>query len=209
MVGKPNEIPKEVEEKVLQEISYNPLTGEFTWKKPGRGRRRNGRAGSPHSAGYTMIYIRVNGVSYNILAHRLAWFMSYGVWPESLIDHINGEKDDNRLINLRAVTSSQNSMNKGKYLTHTQTYRRTITHGVFVGVDQMKGGRWRATCARKYLGMYDTPEEAALAYNKEALRRFGECAVLNEVDLPNESCHKDNTPTDLANGSEGDGIWTT
>ena len=181
MVGKPNEISKEVEEKVIQEISYNPLTGEFTWKKPGRGRRRNGRAGSPHSAGYIMISIRVDGVPYNILAHRLAWFMSYGVWPESFIDHMNGEKDDNRIVNLREATSVQNGVNRGKYLTNTQTDRRTITHGVYVGVDQMKSGRWRAICARKYLGMYDTPEEAALAYNKEAKRRFGDFAHQNNV----------------------------
>ena len=189
MTTKPNEIPEEVGQKAIEELAYNPLTGEFTWKKPGRGRRRNGKAGSPHSGGYVSIYLNVGGHGYNILAHRLAWFMSYGVWPENFIDHINQEKDDNRLVNLREATCTQNQMNKGKYLTHTQTHTRTITHGVFVGVDQMKSGRWRAICARKYLGCYDTPEEAALAYNKEAKRKFGEYAHQNDVDFNIESWH--------------------
>ena len=193
------DLPEELSEKLKEEIHYDPLTGDFFWKKPGLGRRRNGTAGTKRKDNYCTIFLKVGGVDYNIPAHRAAWFLSYGYWPENFIDHINQQKDDNRLVNLREATPAQNLMNKGKYLTHTQMDRRTITHGVFVGVDQMKGGRWRAMCARKYLGMYDTPEEAALAYNKEALRRFGEYAVLNDVDLPNESCHKDNTPTDLTN----------
>lgn len=176
---KPENFPDALNNALVENLEYSPLTGCFRWKKPGRGRRRDGSAGSPHSGGYTMLYIRVDGVAYNLPAHRVAWFLSHGSWPKHYIDHINQEKGDNRLENLRQATPSQNLMNKGKYLTNSQTNTRTITHGVYVGVDQMKSGRWRAICARKYLGCYDTPEEAALAYNKEAERRFGEYAQLN------------------------------
>lgn len=176
---KPNDLPIELNNALIENLEYFPLTGVFKWRVPGRGRRRNGLAGSPHSGGYTKICICVDGVKYYILAHRVAWFMSHGVWPNHFIDHINGVKNDNRIVNLREATKSQNLMNKGKYLTDRQTDTRTITHGVYVGVDQMKSGRWRAICARKYLGCYDTPEEAALAYNKEAERKFGEYAQPN------------------------------
>lgn len=176
------DIPEEVSEALKEQIRYDPLSGKFFWNNPGLGRRRNGQAGSMRKDKYCTIFLKVNGVEWNIPAHRAAWFLSYGYWPEYFIDHINQKKDDNRLVNLREATPSQNLMNKGKYLTDTQTNRRTITHGVYVGVDQMKSGRWRAICARKYLGTYDTPEEAALAYNKEAKERFGKYAHQNVVD---------------------------
>ena len=79
---------------------YNPDTGEI--RKGGIPRSLN-----KNKAGY----LRTNYLSKQVYQHRLAFFLMEGRWP-SEIDHINGDKSDNRWSNLREVTRSQNSMNK-------------------------------------------------------------------------------------------------
>jgi len=76
-----------------------------------------------------------------ILAHRLAWFIFYGKWPEGTIDHINGDPKDNRIENLRDVPHEENMRNCKK--------RKDNTSGV-TGVYYHKlSGKWQA---RGYLG---------------------------------------------------------
>lgn len=84
-------------------LHYNPNTGIFVNKK------KNKITGSVHSKGY--ISIGVCGKVY--LAHRLAWLYVYGYLPDMQIDHINHNKQDNRINNLRVVTNSENHKNKG------------------------------------------------------------------------------------------------
>src|SRR5258705_11915799 len=83
---------------------YDPISGLFIRKITWAGNRAGDIAGYVGGRGY--IYIGILG--YRILAHRLAWFYSYGVWPDDHIDHINGCKIDNRLENLRIITNAQN-----------------------------------------------------------------------------------------------------
>src|SRR5215468_6803827 len=64
-------------------------------------------AGCRKTDGY--VHIGVDGRTYS--AHRLAWFYVYGVWPEHDIDHMNGVRGDNRLVNLREATHIQNCRN--------------------------------------------------------------------------------------------------
>jgi hypothetical protein len=60
-------------------------------------------------------YIVVNGICGKVFrAHRLVWFYHYGVWPDNLIDHINGIKTDNRIVNLRDVSNRVNGQNRKK-----------------------------------------------------------------------------------------------
>lgn len=97
-------------------LHYDSLTGVFTRIKPIGVRHATGAvAGSAHNAGY--INIGVGGKKY--LAHRLAWLYVYGEWPKHHIDHINRNRSDNRICNLRDVTTQQNLSNSSNYCTNT------------------------------------------------------------------------------------------
>jgi hypothetical protein len=102
-------------------------------------------------------------------AHRLAWLYSYGVWPREEIDHINGEKSDNRLTNLRLATHSENRANAGPQKNNSSGYKG-------VGFNK-KTGKWRATIRKDRrpisLGYFATAEEAHSAYKGAAVRLFG------------------------------------
>lgn len=92
------------------------------------------------------------------------------------VDHINHNTLDNRKSNLRLATRSQTNQNR----IGTKRYK-----GVYFDRDR-KGKRWRANIKIfkrvKYLGRYATAAEAATAYNKAAIKEFGEFAYLNKVD---------------------------
>lgn len=88
-----------------------------------------------------------------------------------MVDHKNGNRLDNRRSNLRAATDPQNSFN-----------RRPLSATGYKGVYRYKRyNKWRAEIQKKFLGIFDSPEEAAEAYNVEAFRRFGSFAWLNNV----------------------------
>jgi len=89
-------------------LSYNSDTGVFTWLVSNSPRVKVGsRAGHINSLGYTIIGI--NNKLYN--AHRIAWLYEYGEFPQKHIDHINGDRSDNSIDNLRDVSQHSNSKN--------------------------------------------------------------------------------------------------
>lgn len=89
-------------------LHYDLDTGVFRWRVRAAANVKEGDiAGCINGTGYR--YIVINGKMHR--AHRLAWFWVKGKWPAGDIDHINGDKDDNRLVNLRVVTNSQNQKN--------------------------------------------------------------------------------------------------
>jgi hypothetical protein len=108
----------------------------------------------------------VDGKVYRV--HHLVWMYHHGHFvPE--IDHINRDRDDNRIENLRPCTHSQNLGNS-----------RARVHK-YKGVTFCKATqKWRAQL-NGHLGRFDTMEEAALAYNAAATAHFGEFANLNKV----------------------------
>lgn len=111
------------------------------------------------------------------LMHRLIM----NVPANKYIDHINGNTLDNRKQNLRICTHAQNMLNKKQVATNN-------TSG-FKGVSWNKhAGRWmsKINIHRKqlYIGLFDTKEEAALAYNKMALKLHGEFANVNTITTP-------------------------
>ncbi len=146
--------------KTLKNIStYNKHTGLFvSLINSIRGDRKVGdKMGYTDNRGY--ISFRIGGVTHK--AHRLAWLYEYGSWPKNQIDHINGDKSDNRIINLRDVTNSENCQNRrNKNITSISGY---------TGVTKSHlSNNWTANIgvngARKYLGTFETPEAASEAY---------------------------------------------
>ena len=96
-------------------LSYCPETGIFTWKKRRGGSAKKGSAAGWLSNGYTRI--AVNGKEF--AAHRLAWLYQFGTLPNDSIDHINHERSDNRISNLRECTTSDNAKNMSMHKSNS------------------------------------------------------------------------------------------
>lgn len=90
-------------------FKYIPDTGEFLWKvRPSQRVKIGDKAGTKKGNGYLMV--RFEGKNY--LLHRLAWIIIHESEPEGMIDHINGNRSDNRIVNLRVVSSIGNAQNQ-------------------------------------------------------------------------------------------------
>lgn len=94
-------------ERLKQALRYSPIVGVFEWRITGRRIRPGYLAGGVDSKGY--INVTVDGVTYK--GHQLAWFYMTGNWPESGIDHKDGDRSNNAFNNLREATHEQNSAN--------------------------------------------------------------------------------------------------
>lgn len=124
-------------------------------------------AGSFTTSGHRRVSIK--GVS--VYAHRIVWALIYGEWPETDIDHIDGNPANNRITNLRLATISQNSANR-------PAPRNNKTG--FKGVScPRENGKYVVYVSTKKIGEFVSIEEAAHAYDKAALARYGEFAHLN------------------------------
>lgn len=141
-------------------LHYDADTGVFTWiNPPGMKMRRGALAGSSSRGDRGYVVIGIGGRRYR--AHRLAWLYATGEWPTGEIDHLNGQRNDNRFANLRDVTHSLNTQNLRA--------KRDRTRSGLLGA-QFRGRtrRWRAQIrigkVRYELGEFDTPEEAHAAY---------------------------------------------
>lgn len=146
-------------------LDYDPHTGLFKWRS---GHWAGKAAGSINGRGYVNIPL----LRRTFKAHRIAWLFENGGWPPLSIDHINGEKADNRILNLRLCTQSQNTANSRKSAANTSGFK-----GVSFDI---KSRRWRATITTagvtNHLGFFPTPEEAHSHYAREAIARRGEFA---------------------------------
>jgi hypothetical protein len=147
-----------------QTFVYDAATGLFY--RVGRYPARP--SGRVNSRGY--VILRIKGQTY--FAHRLAWLYIYGEWPSAIIDHINRERDDNRLSNLRDVSSSQNNLNRT-----IDTKGRGASGRKGIAVLKRKDGtlRYQAVLCRDgdvvYLGLFDDIEAASAAYEAAAAKR--------------------------------------
>jgi hypothetical protein len=153
-------------DRLLSIIDYNPETGAMVWRVSTNNRNTIGsEAGSIAKTGYRVVCIDYK----QYLAHRLAWFYVHGSWPKE-IDHINRDRSDNRMANLRLATRGQNNMNTGL---------RSDNKSGHTGITWHKGSnKWRATIHHNgkqiQVGMFDTIEEAAKAYSEAAAKLYGD-----------------------------------
>jgi hypothetical protein len=152
-------------------LDYDPETGIFRWRCNRGPRARAGNVvGSDDLYGYKTI--RINKKSYK--AHRLAWLHIYGFWPAGDVDHINGSRSDNRIINLRDVPRKMNLENQ-RLATNN---RSTGLLGVYF--DKRKGVYYsRISMHNKsvHLGSFRTPEEAQAAYIEAKRRMHLGCTI--------------------------------
>ena len=154
-------------EEARRRLAYDPETGKLTWKMLHNTLRIGEEAKSLDVYGY--VQVRVSGTT--VKGHRLAWLIHYGEWPPCPLDHINGNPSDNRIENLRLCTDKQNSGNQ-----------RPRRDSMPKGVTLLKGGRFQATCAQKYLGLFQDAESAGRAYDAAAIREYGSFACTNYGD---------------------------
>lgn len=137
-------------------LHYDPETGVFTWLVSPIYMNIVGKpAGTITSQGYRAI--RVSPYTYR--ASRLAWLYVHGSWPSKVIDHINGVRDDDRIVNLRDITCAEN--------THNICTTKSTSSSGLLGAFKNRGV-WRARImvsgARISLGTFATPELAHNAY---------------------------------------------
>lgn len=157
-------------ERAKQLLRYEPDTGRIFWLEPGVGRVRDEAGNGTGSRGYRTVF--VDGRSY--LAHRLAWALFYGEWPYGPLDHIDGDKQNNRINNLRIVDASMNCENLRKARADSKTQ--------LLGVHLCsRTGKWRAQiCVRGRridLGRFASPEMASVAYLTAKRRLHEGCSI--------------------------------
>lgn len=165
-------IPLPSYEEVAPLLRYDCDTGRIFWKGHRRGARRK-------EAGHILQGYRRITVFYKThMAHRLAWLLYYEQPPEGFIDHIDGDKLNNRISNLRIAEPRGNTSNIG--------LNRANTSG-FKGVYRSRDGMWIArirdhrypkykdgSAKKVFIGQYHTAEEAGAAYDAYAMSLFGD-----------------------------------
>ena len=147
-------------ERLHQVLSYDWVTGKFTRNITTSTKHKAGcEAGGINAIGY--VAISIDHKLY--LGHRLAWFYFYGENPDFDVDHINGNRLDNRICNLRLATMQENSLNRDKQKNNSSGYKNVSWSKA------MK--RWMVRMQVKgkdrVLGYYSTPEEANVAAIQE------------------------------------------
>ena len=146
------------QETLKSELHYDPATGLFTRARAASTFRKVGEvAGGADRNGH--IRISIGNRLYS--AHRLAWLYVYGIHPSGAIDHINGNRSDNRIANLRDVTLSVNQQNQRAAQKHNSTGLLGVTFNKARGRFQAQIGLGKD---RRYLGLFDTAEAAHAAY---------------------------------------------
>ncbi len=146
-------------------LSYDSVTGRIVWIGSERPSRNGKVAGTQNKNGY--LYLKVAGKSRR--AHRIAWALHYGEFPNGLIDHANGIRSDNRIENLRMADATQNRANSA--------IRADSTSGIKGVSWNKKASLWRAQIGkdrkRYFLGEFSDINDAKEAYTRASIELFG------------------------------------
>lgn len=157
-------------EKLKELLTYEPESGLFFWAMNiSQAKKAGDLAGHKTTHGYVVVGI---GRS-NFMAHRLAWKLTHSVDPFGNIDHINGDRSDNRIQNLRDVSPAINAQNQ-----KSATARNVAG---FLGVSLRKDGRYsaRITVNRKTktIGYFKNPTDAYAAYIQAKRATHQGCSI--------------------------------
>lgn len=146
----------------------NFLTGELRHKHSKSGIRNSGIAGNVGPDGYRRIYC----AGKTFAAHRVVWAMYYGVWPDNILDHKDGDRGDNSIANLRLADPVNNARNNCK--------RKNSSSRLKGACWNKSVGKWQSQIKyagkNYYLGIFETEQEAHRAYAVKAKQLFGEFA---------------------------------
>ncbi|MCP1114423.1 HNH endonuclease [Enterobacter bugandensis] len=139
-------------------LQYDQITGFFTWRESKGTAKKGAVAGTVSGQGY--VNIKLDGHLYK--AHRLAWLWEYGAMPDGPLDHINGNRSDNKISNLRLATLSENQHNQGM---------RADNKSGIKGVSwDSKNKYWRAQIKTNgklvHIGSFSDVDEARMAMEK-------------------------------------------
>lgn len=166
-------MPKPLTAERLRELlSYDSETGVFLRVARTSNRIKAGdKAGTRRPDGY----LKVSVDGHQFLAHRLAWFYVHGFWPQHQIDHINGDRSDNRIANLRDVPPTLNQQNQRR------AHSRNASSGLLGASWDRRKAKWVAqmSCgkASKHIGYFNTKDEAAAAYLTAKRRLHEGCTI--------------------------------
>lgn len=148
-------------EELKKSLAYCPNTGVFRWKKRDKVtyKAKPGKvAGYLHKNGY--YYIQLDRIKFS--AHRVAWALSFGKWPSGVIDHIDGNRSNNKLSNLRDISTEENRANISR-LSNNKSGHKNISW-------KPSHGKWWVRVSHKgkqsLLGYFDDLEKAVEARDK-------------------------------------------
>lgn len=155
-------------ERMKELFDYNPNTGVLVRRKSSGGRKAGSATGTPNAHGHLVCSVD-DSLFY---VHRIAWAIHYGRYPQKGIDHINGNKQDNRIANLRLATQSENLMNACLHSNNTSGCR-----GVYFNKTERRWVAEISAYGRRYiLGRFKDKDKAAVAYAEAANLYHGEFA---------------------------------
>jgi hypothetical protein len=145
--------------------------GVVVWKRDGKS--RSIKKGDPvycclKSNGYTACRTSTNPRR-TISTHHLVWYFSTGTWPEQGIDHIDGNRSNNSIDNLRLASRSQNAANRKNWRNEAKGVYKSKKTGKYLALI-------RKDKKRIFLGQFFTAQEAGDAYSKAAEELHGEFA---------------------------------
>lgn len=150
--------------RLKKRLHYNPQTGKWAWLD---GKRKGLQAGTLHNSGH----IRIHLDGYLFLAGPLAWFYMMGKWPKKTIDHRDRNKQNNKWVNLREATFSQQLANR--LSSRKDKLPRGVQRIICRGRYQYFVARLGNEGKRGYLGCFNTPEEAFEVYQQAAFKKWG------------------------------------
>ena len=175
---------------INENFRYEPDTGLIYYKKhthkQGPKRKMDKPIGSSTSVGYVQVSFRINNHNERVQAHRMAWYLYYGAVPTDLIDHIDHNKINNKIDNLRETNHSKNA----RHSSIKKAKLKKRAEGNCIGVFKKRN----IGCSKKpyqvmhnidgkniSLGYYTTMVEAAKARDVYAIEKYGSnCGPTNK-----------------------------